>query len=149
MDSDVEVVGGSGYRLPSEAEWEFASRAGSSATWSFGEEDRKLTAFAWTYDDSGGQPHPVGKKIPNQWGLYDMYGNVWEWCWDWLDPLYYSFSPMRDPTGPERGFVRALRGGSCLQGSSSCTSASRMSLAPDDHSPLVGFRLACFPTGGG
>jgi formylglycine-generating enzyme required for sulfatase activity len=140
--TNVEVVDGLGYRLPTEAEWEYACRAGTQDEWYFGNESRKLQAYAWTYYDSKSHPQPVGLKIPNEWGLYDMHGNVWEWCWDWHDSLYFSFSPPKDPQGPNQGVMKVIRGGSCHQGKSSCTSASRARLAPDDASSIVGFRLA-------
>jgi formylglycine-generating enzyme required for sulfatase activity len=109
------------YRLPTEAEWEYAARAGTVTDY-----DSDLDTF-WDGQNSGGETHPVGQKKPNAWGLYDMLGNVWEWCQDWYDPHYYAKSPIADPQGPPSGMpitkkegllvpskqtVRVLRGGS-------------------------------------
>ena len=92
-------------RLPTEAQWEYACRAGTE-TARYGE----LEAIAWYGDNSGGETHPMKQKAPNAWGLYDMLGNVWEWCQDWYGP--YSDAPTIDPTGPREGVYRVLRGGS-------------------------------------
>jgi formylglycine-generating enzyme required for sulfatase activity len=94
-------------RLPTEAQWEYACRAGSQSTHYFGKETGELGAYAWYAENTRQMdeeyPHPVGKKKPNAWGLYDMYGNVWEWCRDWYDENYYKTSPEVDPTGPPGG----------------------------------------------
>jgi formylglycine-generating enzyme required for sulfatase activity len=100
------------YRLPTEAEWEYACRAGSTTLYYYGNEMEKLDEYAWLTKNSNKQTHPVGQKKPNAWGLYDMYGNAWEWCADWYGPNYYASSPTDDPPGPSFGPNRVLRGGS-------------------------------------
>jgi formylglycine-generating enzyme required for sulfatase activity len=99
------VEKGARYRLPTEAEWEYAARAGQSG------EPATLDAVAWYSENSGSQTHAVGQKQANGWGLYDMLGNVWEWCADWNDSEYYGKSPSVDPPGPASGTTRVLRGG--------------------------------------
>ena len=104
IDSLNTAEGSDVYRLPSEAEWEYACRAGTETRWSFGDDESQLGQYAWykdnAYDVGEAYAHEVGTKLPNPWGLYDMHGNVWEWCQDWYDPNYYSVSPSVDPTGP-------------------------------------------------
>jgi formylglycine-generating enzyme required for sulfatase activity len=96
-----------GLGLPTEAQWEYAARAGSTAA-TYGD----LGQVAWYEKNSGNSTHDVKGKLPNAWGLYDMLGNVWEWVADWYDGAYYSKSPVRDPSGPSTGTMRVLRGGS-------------------------------------
>ena len=93
------------YRLPTEAEWEFAARAGTHAA-------APLGTVAWYEENSGGTTHPIGTKQPNAWGLFDMQGNVWEWVQDWFGKTYYASSPTADPEGPPTGVFRVARGGS-------------------------------------
>lgn len=133
---------GRSYTLPTEAQWEYACRAGSRTRYSFGDNDSQLGDYAW-YDKNGnGTTHPVGQKKPNGWGLYDMHGNVWEWCLDWYGESYYSSSPASDPQGTGSGQCRVLRGGS-WNNDSNCRSADRGFNAPSFAFSHVGFRVVC------
>src|SRR5215831_5196988 len=136
--------GGATYRLPTEAEWEYAARAGTTTPWSFGEDPSQLGRYAWYNENAGGQTHPVGQLLPNAWGLYDMYGNVAEWVQDWYG-LYASGTAV-DPAGPSSGSMRAARGGSWYSGSwysgaLSCRSASRLFYASGFRDGYLGVRL--------
>jgi len=133
-----------GYRLPTEAEWEYACRAGTDTKYSFGNSVNQLAAYAWYADDSGKTTHPVGEKKPNPWGLYDMHGNVAEWCNDRYDPNYYAKSPVENPRGPAEGQERVLRGGAWNSIADACRSAYRASDPAIDDTCLandsLGFR---------
>ncbi len=131
-----------GKRLPTEAEWEYACRAGSAMKYSFGNDEGRLGEYAWYDKNSGGKTHPVGQKKPNNWGLYDMHGNVWEWCSDWHDSKYYQSSPSKNPKGPANGRYRVLRGGSWGHYASYIRSAYRDIGTPVDTRSGVGFRCA-------
>jgi formylglycine-generating enzyme required for sulfatase activity len=126
-----------GYRLPTEAEWEYACRAGTTSAYSFGSNAADLAAYAWFKKDSQNTTHPVGQKRPNPWGLYDMYGNVAEWCYDVYDEGYYQHQAGESPTGPASGEERVLRGGSWAVAADACRSSARFSDAP-------GFADVCF-----
>jgi formylglycine-generating enzyme required for sulfatase activity len=126
-----------GYRLPTEAEWEYAARAGTTTAYSFGNDRSKLGRYAWFKWNSTRGPAPVGKKEPNPWGLYDMYGNVWEWCNDFYQEDYYQESSDRDPRGPETGENRVVRGGCWNSKPDMCRSSYRNYENP-------GFTDACF-----
>jgi len=133
-------------RLPTEAEWEYACRAGSDAAYCFGSSPTELSDYAWF----GGlredqpwthRPQPVAQKKPNAWGLYDMHGNVEEWCQDLFDWDYYAESPLEDPTGPAIGLSgRVMRGGSRLSDAEDCGSGHRNRQPADVSSSLAGFR---------
>jgi formylglycine-generating enzyme required for sulfatase activity len=124
------------YRLPSEAEWEYACRAGST-----GDYAGKLDQMAWVDENSQQMSHPVGMKQPNAWGLYDMHGNVFEWCQDYYDAGYYAQSPGVDPQGPETGSFRVKRGGGWMFSAAFARSAARDLFAPSYRFNYVGFRL--------
>ncbi|MEZ6096056.1 MAG: SUMF1/EgtB/PvdO family nonheme iron enzyme [Pirellulaceae bacterium] len=154
----VIILGGEGYRLPTEAEWEFACRAGSSSRFSFGDDQEALTrfgntadasarqAFNWSKDsalaadDHAATTAQVAEYKANAFGLYDMHGNVWEWCWDWFSE--YGDTPETDPTGAQSGHFRVFRGGSWLDFSNNCRSAYRFRFAPTESYSHLGFRIA-------
>jgi len=125
-----------GFRLPTEAEWEYACRAGSRD--GFAGNGNPLD-MGWFDVNSGMKPHPVGEKLPNDWGIYDMHGNVWEWCWDWFDPFYYDKSPTINPRGPSTGKVHVVRGGCWQRGTTFGRCSSRQ--FPEDQYLNFGFRI--------
>jgi formylglycine-generating enzyme len=129
-----------GYRLLTETEWEYACRAGSEGRWCFGDEEEKLSDYAWFNANSNDQAQPVGQKRPNAWGLYDMHGNVWEWCWDRYSS--YSSEPQTDPTGPTQGQYRVVRGGAFFSGPGNLRSAVRVRYGPEYRFVFIGFRCA-------
>jgi formylglycine-generating enzyme required for sulfatase activity len=126
-----------GYRLPTEAEWEYACRAGTKSKYSPGDDPAKLRNFAWFKANAGDTTHSVGQKAPNPWGLYDLHGNVAEWCQDIYGEHHYQQSENRDPHGPATGNKRVLRGGSWRTGEDGCRSSARNSETPR-------FADACF-----
>jgi formylglycine-generating enzyme required for sulfatase activity len=129
------------HRLPSEAEWEYACRTGKTTRYSFGDDESKLGDYAWYYKNSGSETHPVGLKKPNAWGLYDMHGNVWEWCQDmWYEN--YKGSPSDGKAWEdESSFYRVFRGGALDINARDCRSASRNRGVPTFRSNFLGFRL--------
>jgi len=141
-----QMEGVNKYRLPTEAEWEFACRAGSTTAFSNGEitelgcvQDSTPDAIGWYCGNSNGKTHPVAQKKQNAWGLYDMHGNVYEWCRDWAGN--YPSASATDPKGPSKGSYRVLRGGSWDSKSKNCRSAHRGYYVPDQRDDRLGFRL--------
>jgi formylglycine-generating enzyme required for sulfatase activity len=134
------------YSLPTEAQWEYACRAGSRTAFSFGDNDKELSQYAWWGDNSDMETHPVGQKKPNTWGLYDMYGNAWEWCADTYDATYYNKSPKRDPhnEGPPGEHRHLVRSGSwgCMT-AQRCRSAYRNTFDASTSGTDLGFRVVC------
>ncbi len=129
------------YRLPTEAEWEYAARAGTTTRFSYGDDpDYKLLGnYAWYGRNSGLRTHPIGQKLPNPWGIYDIHGNVFEWCSDWFGPL--PGGSVTDPQGPETGTDRIIRGGYWDSVPSFCRSAMRVHFIPPVHISYLGFRV--------
>lgn len=137
----AEKVAGRVYRLPTEAEWEYACRAGADSAFSFGDDATLVTQHGWYSRNSGDEAHPPGQKIPNPWGFSDMHGNAWEWCDNWL--YDYPDSSVTDPTGPESGTTHVLRGGSFFHREPNCRSSSRFSEDPNSPKKFTGgFRVA-------
>ena len=134
-----------GYRLPTEAEWEYACRAGSQSVYCFGDDSNDLGAYAWYDKNAGYQAHPVASRRPNRWGLYDMHGNVWEWCWDWYGQYPIQTAPMLDPKGPTTGEYRVLRGGSFDFSPENLRSALRGFGLPVVRDGYLGFRCVRVP----
>jgi formylglycine-generating enzyme required for sulfatase activity len=136
-----EKKAGRVYRLPTEAEWEYGCRAGRQTAFSFGDARVSLGDYAWFVGNSNNRTHPVGQKKPNAWGLYDMHGNVWEWCSDFYGE--YPSSAVRDPAGPRVGSEHVLRSGGWNCEAADCRSASRRSFGPSDREfDTEGFRVA-------
>ena len=130
-------------RLPTEAEWEYACRAGTTSRLFFGNNESALGAYGWTIANSGSRTHPVGQKKPNPWGLFDVYGNVWELCQDWPGP--YSAGAVTDPMGAETGGRRCMRGGSWADKSGASCSTCRGKFPPTWNGVHIGFRVAVSP----
>ena len=137
-----EQAAHAGYRLPTEAEWEHACRAGTTTTWYGADDEVVLKEQAWLGANAGRTTHPVRQKAPNFWGLYDMHGNVWEWCQDLWGDRYYATSPLDDPAGAAGGSDRVYRGGSWSSDAWGCRAAVRIRDGPSDRNLNLGFRLA-------
>ena len=144
-DLPEERKAGRVYRLPTEAEWEYACRAGSRSFYSFGASSKSLGDYAWFVGNGGLQTHPVGEKTANGWGLHDMHGNVREWCSDWYGD--YPKGAVSDPTGPKEGSNRVERGGCWSSGADFCRSAFRYGRVPAYRDSGFGFRVALSPSG--
>jgi formylglycine-generating enzyme required for sulfatase activity len=135
------------FRLPTEAQWEYAARAGTGTRYSYGNSSADLPLYAWFKENSDLRTNEVGTRKPNPWGLYDMHGNVRQWCADRMDQFgfgpssYYAQSPREDPKGPEKGQMRVLRGGSWADPPLVCRSASRAGLDPSSSHYTIGFRV--------
>ena len=131
-----------GFRLPTEAEWEYACRAGSKTGYNLGGAESDLARAGWYSSNGNKKTHPAGEKMPNAWGLYDMHGNVWEWCNDWKGN--YASGNQTNPTGIQTGSSRVIRGGSWDSAghfAQDCRSANRNSRNPDVRSGTLGFRV--------
>jgi formylglycine-generating enzyme required for sulfatase activity len=133
-----------GYRLPTEAEWEYACRAGTSTAWFFGDNPAKLGDYAWFQKNAGGKTKAVGQKRPNPWGLYDMAGNVWEWCNDFYKVDYYTESSRENPRGPVTGEKMVLRGGAFKFSAESCRSGYRYNESPGSADVCFGYDIYGF-----
>ncbi|MCL2442808.1 MAG: formylglycine-generating enzyme family protein, partial [Treponema sp.] len=140
----VQIVSGStGYRLPTEAQWEYAAKGGNGSPGNFtysGSNDPDPDTVAWYSTNSGSRTHEVGKKAPNSLGLYDMSGNVWEWCWDWWGN--YTSTTKTDPTGAPSGTIRVLRGGSRNNSAEYVRSVIRYYDVPYYRHSIYGFRVS-------
>ena len=134
------------FRLPTEAEWEYACRAGTSTRFSYGDDpsDSELGETAWYVENSNSSPHPVGQLAPNPWGLFDMHGNVWEWCYDQWQYAYPG-GKSKDFLASEDGWLRVARGGSWLYSASNCRSANRDDYGPNNRCSDIGFRVVLAP----
>jgi formylglycine-generating enzyme required for sulfatase activity len=133
------------YRLPTEVEWEYAARAGKTNRFSFGDDPScsLLGEYAWFYNNSGNTTHAVAGKRPNRLGLYDMNGNVWEWCSHWYGP--YAGGTATDPQGAASGSNRVIRGGSWDNNANNCRSAQRNNNDPGNRNNNIGFRAVLAP----
>ena len=138
-DDCQEFCRKTGLRLPTEAEWEYACRAGTNTEYYWG--DNEAGDYVWYNKNSGNATHSVGEKKPNGFGLYDMSGNVWEWCSDWYDEKYYQVSPKDNPSGSASGQYRVVRGGSWNDFANGCRSALRDRFEPTLRGSNIGFRL--------
>ncbi|MDR2755311.1 MAG: SUMF1/EgtB/PvdO family nonheme iron enzyme [Planctomycetaceae bacterium] len=141
--ADILELGGNGYRLLTEAEWEYTCRAGSITPWCYGDQVMEVGDYAWYYDNSSMETHPVGEKKPNSWGLFDMHGNVMEWCHDWYGEFYYQqcAEEEENPIGPTEGMAKVLRGGAWQFGAEATRCAYRNSSSPETTSGVIGFRV--------
>jgi len=130
------------YRLLTEAEWEYACRSGSETRYFFGDDDKSLAKFSWYSENSNDKTHPINLRKPNQFGLHETHGNIWEWVNDWYDKEYYKHSPVENPRGPGESSYRAFRGCSWHNASEDCRSAFRRGRRPSFCDATLGFRLA-------
>lgn len=140
-DHPKSKIGKFVFRLPTEAEWEYACRAGTKTRFASGYATSDLELAGWYHENAAGSTHPVGQKKPNAWGLYDMHGNVWEWCQDWYGS--YANGAINDPEGPASGLARVVRGGAWYNEEYCSRSAFRYSYPPGDRYDFVGLRVVC------
>ena len=145
LDKLNAKAGGQGgkFVLPTDAQWEYACRAGSTTKYYFGDDASKLGEYAWFVANAEWKTHPVGEKKPNAWGLYDMHGNVWEWCQDWHRP--YTADAVTDPSGPATGWSRVFRGGCMADQAEGLLSIIRESDAPGMKNMALGLRASSVP----
>jgi len=132
---------GETFALPTEAQWEYACRSGSTGMYYFGNSEEQLGDYAWFSPNSNWHTHVVGGRQPNAWGLYDMLGNTWEWCADWYGETYYASSSKEDPMGPQTGDRRVFRGGGWAGNPEHLRAAFRNWSTPDFQNDDVGFRV--------
>jgi formylglycine-generating enzyme required for sulfatase activity len=138
---------GATFSLPTEAQWEYACRAGSTASFCYGDDEAKLAEYAWFHENAEEKTHPVGQKKPNAWGLYDVHGNLFEWCADWYGNDYYKSSPASDPAGPASGAMHLDRGGCWQSLAAGCCAGYRNTNSPRPDC-LIGLRvMGTFPAG--
>ncbi|MBX7079424.1 MAG: formylglycine-generating enzyme family protein [Nannocystaceae bacterium] len=129
------------YRLPTETEWEYFARAGTTTPFSFGADASSLTDHAWCGKNASQEVHPVGQKLPNAWRLFDVHGNVWEWCWDWYAEAYPSAATAEDYAGPKTGEYKVLRGGSFKIMAGGPRAAKRAKNKPTGSRDSFGLRI--------
>jgi formylglycine-generating enzyme required for sulfatase activity len=142
LNAKIGTQGGK-FSLPTEAQWEYACRAGSDKQFCFGDDEKQLGEYAWYSDNAAEKTHPVGEKKPNAWGLYDMHGNVWEWCQDWYGG--YGAEAVTDPSGSTTGSSRVIRGESWIYSARICRSADRLRRRPGLGSHFLGLRVSRVP----
>ena len=140
LERATDLVDGWAFRLPTEAEWEYAARADTKSPWASGPDSVALLDYAWIRANAGGAVQEVGTRRPNQWGLYDMHGNVWEWVSDWMGP-YPPDATVVDPAGPVQGEERVRRGGSVVYSAAAARSSTRYQQPPDRGNGNLGFRV--------
>lgn len=141
----LNALTGKKYSLPTEAEWEYAAKGGTNwQAFRYSGSDN-IEEVAWYAGNGGRRPHPVGEKQPNTLGLYDMSGNVWEWCLDWYNKNYYEQNEDNNPMGPESGSGRVRRGGSWFTQAGTCKVTTRNSVKQDYSDDIGGFRLVLYP----
>ncbi|MBF0339882.1 MAG: SUMF1/EgtB/PvdO family nonheme iron enzyme [Magnetococcales bacterium] len=133
------------YRLPTEAEWEYAARAGTTTAWSFGDNSNISENYAWYATNSNLMTHPVDQKLPNPWGLYDMHGHIWQWVSDWYSATYYTTASVTNPVGPTSSSSRVIRGGGYAAPPGGMRSAYRTGTPPDYRDSNQSFRLVKVP----
>ena len=134
---------GKNFRLPTEAEWEYAARGGNGSQGYKYSGSNTISDVAWYNGNSGSETHNVKTKSPNELGIYDMSGNVFEWCEDWYGG--YSSGSQTNPTGPSSGFFRVLRGGSWYSNTKACRVSNRSNDSPGSRYSRYGFRVVCLP----